>query len=124
MAALGYTVGVVIVRGVLDIPVLAARSDGPLGDASTLQFALAAFGAGLLATALMHLLLVTTPRPHSFFAWIVGLITTLVAVLPFTQEAPLSAQLATAAINVVVGVIIGSLVAGVARRALQRSRSP
>ena len=123
VAALAYAVGVVIVRGVFGIPMLAPTSDGALGDASTWQFAMAAFGAGLLATALMHMLLVVTPRPFAFFGWIVGLITTLVAVLPFTQEAALSAKLATSVVNLVVGLVIASLVAGTARRALRPPRA-
>lgn len=123
VAALAYAVGVVIVRGVFDIPMLAPRSDGALGDASTWQFALAAFVAGLLATALMHLLLVATPRPYAFFGWIMGLVITLVAVLPYTQEASLSAKLATTIVNLVVGLVIASLVAGTARRSLRPPRT-
>jgi hypothetical protein len=120
VAALGYAVGVVIVRGVFDVPILAPRSDGALGDASTWQFSAAAFVAALLATALMHVLLVATPRPFSFFGWIVGLVTVLLVVLPFAQDASLSAKIATAVINLVVGIIIGTLVAGVGRRSLRR----
>jgi hypothetical protein len=123
VAALAYAVGVVIVRGVFDIAMLAPTAEGVLGDASTWQFALAAFVAALLATALMHLLLVATPRPYAFFGWIVGLVVTLVAVLPFTQEAALSAKLATAIVNLVVGLVIASLVAGTARRALRPART-
>lgn len=120
VAALGYIVGIVIARGVFGLAVPVATSNGPLGEARTWQLALVAFVAGLLATGLMHLLLVATPRPHSFFAWIAGLLITLLAVLPFTQQAPLSAKLAVATINLVVGLIIASLVAGVARRAVRR----
>jgi hypothetical protein len=122
VAAFGYAVGVVITRGVFDIPVLAPERAGVTGDASTWWYAGAAFGAALLATALVHLLLLITPRPLKFFTWIVGLATTLVTVLPFTQRADLSAQLATAAINLVVGIMIGSLVRSVAVRAIRPPR--
>jgi hypothetical protein len=49
-------------------------------------------------------------------ASIMGLATLLATVLPFAQEAPLSSQVATAIINLVVGVTITSLVRGVAAR--------
>jgi hypothetical protein len=124
VAALAYTVGVVIARGVLDVAVLAPSSAGVFGDASTWYFAAGAFVAALLATGLLHVLLLGTPRPFSFFAWIVGLVTTLVTVLPFTQDAELSAKLTTAAINLVVGVVIGTLLRGVGGRALRGSRRP
>lgn len=119
VAALAYVVGVVVARGLLDIPVLAPTTAGTLGDGSTWSLAGTAFLAGLVATALMHLLLIATPRPLKFFGWIVGLLTVLVTVLPFMQEAELSAQLATATINLIVGAIIGSLVSGVAVRSVR-----
>jgi hypothetical protein len=119
VAALAYLVGVVIARGLLDVPVLAPKAAGTLGDGSTWSLALTAFAAGLIATALMHLLLVATPRPLAFFGWIVGLLTALAAVLPFMREAELSAQVATAVINLVVGAVIGSLISGVAARSVR-----
>jgi hypothetical protein len=122
VAAFGYGVGVVIARGVFDIPVLAPERAGVTGDASTGWYAAAAFIAALLATALVHLLLLLTPRPLKFFAWIVGLATTLVTVLPFTQRADLAPQVATAVINLVVGIMIGSLVSSVAVRAIRPPR--
>jgi hypothetical protein len=122
VAAFGYAVGVVIARGVFDVPVLAPKGAGVTGDASTWWYAAAAFVAALVATALLHILLLVTPRPFSFFGWIVGLATTLVAVLPFTQRADLSAQVATAVINLVVGIMIGTLLRGVGARALRPTR--
>jgi hypothetical protein len=122
VAAFGYAVGVVIARGVFNVPVLAPEAAGVTGDASTWWYAAVAFVAALLATALMHLLLLATPRPFAFFGWIVGLATTLVTVLPFTQRAEVAAQVATALINLVVGVMIASLVRGVAARAVRPVR--
>jgi hypothetical protein len=123
VAALAYAVGVVIVRVLFDIPVLAPEREGALGDSTTWQLAGTAFAVALLATALMHLLLVVTPRPYSFFGWIMGLGTVLVTVLPFGQDAPLSSQVATAIINLVVGATITSLVRGVAARAIRPARN-
>jgi Family of unknown function (DUF6069) len=124
VAALAYVVGIVVARVVFDVPVLAPEREGALGDSTTSQLALTAFGAALLATALMHLLLVVTPRPYSFFAWIMGLIVVLVTVLPFAWEAPVSSQVATAIINLVVGAMITSLVRGTAARAVRPARRP
>jgi hypothetical protein len=124
VAALAYAVGIVIARVVFDLPVLAPEKDGALGDSTTWQLAMTAFAAALLATALMHLLLVATPRPYSFFAWIMGLATALVTVVPFAQDAPASSQMATAIINLVVGATIISLVRGVAARAVRPARRP
>jgi hypothetical protein len=124
VAALAYAVGIVVARVVFDVPVLAPERDGALGDSTTWQLALTAFGVAILATALMHLLLAATPRPYSFFAWIMGLVVLLVTVLPFAQDAPRSSQVATAIINLVVGATITSLVRGVAARAVRPAGRP
>ena len=41
-------------------------------------------GCALLATALLHVLLLGTPRPFTFFAWITGLADVVAAAAPFT----------------------------------------
>jgi hypothetical protein len=68
----------------------------------------------------MHLLLLTTPRPKTFFGWIVGLGTAVAVVWPFATGASLDAKVATALIHLVIGVAIGSLVSGVAVWAVSR----
>jgi len=55
-------VGILVCRWLFNIPVLAPRQGGAWGDASTAAYAIAA-AAALVATAIMHLLLVATPRP-------------------------------------------------------------
>jgi hypothetical protein len=62
VAALIGVVGILIIRGVLDIHVLAPASRGTWESTSALEYAGSAFVGGLVATGLMHLLLVTTPR--------------------------------------------------------------
>jgi hypothetical protein len=122
VAALVAVVGVVIARGLFDVPVLAPTGEGTLGDASTARLAvLAALAAlaALLATGLMHLLLVSTPRPFRFFAWIVALLVVVAVLAPFTTGASLDTKVATAAINLAIGLAIGSLVPGVARSAIR-----
>ena len=119
VAALVAVVGVVIARGLFDVPVLAPNGEGTLGDASTARLAVLAALAALLATGLMHLLLVSTPRPFGFFAWIVALLVVVAVLAPFTTGASLDTKVATAAINLVVGLAIGTLVPSVARSALR-----
>ncbi|SDK09221.1 hypothetical protein SAMN04487820_104193 [Actinopolyspora mzabensis] len=122
VAALVGLVAVVVMRGVLRIPVLGPSRYGTLGDVSTARLCLFAALAALLATALVHLLLVTTPRPHLFFGWIVTLATVAVAVRPFTTDAALQTQVASCALNVVIGLAIGTLVTGVAAGASRPRR--
>ena len=121
VAALIALVGVVVARGIFLIPVLGPSKYGTFGDVSTVWLcATAALGA-LVATGLMHLLLLTTPRPNAFFGWIVALITVVFALEPFTIEAPLDTQIATGLINLIIGLAIGTLISGVAAAAIRRS---
>jgi hypothetical protein len=114
-------VGVLFARGLFDVPVLAPTEDGTLGDASTAQLAGLAALAALAATGLMHLLLLSTPRPWRFFAWIVSLLIVVAVLLPFTTDAELDTKVATAVINLVIGLAIGTLVPAVARSATRIS---
>ena len=65
VAALAVLAGVLITRGVLGIPVLAPKTANNFGNSATAVYALLAAGAALLATALLHMLLLGTPRPSS-----------------------------------------------------------
>ncbi len=118
VAALVIFAGTLVVRGVFGVPVLAPEEAGNLGDAGTVGYALLAGLVALLATALLHLLLLSAPRALSFFGWIVGLATAIAAVTPFTQGAEISSQVATGLINLVCGIAIASLLRGVGRTAV------
>jgi hypothetical protein len=120
VAALIALVGVLLCRWLFNIPILAPRRDGAWGDASTAGYAVAAAAVALVATAIMHLLLLGTPRPRLFFAWIIGLATVIAVAFPFSTTAPLSQKAATAVLNLVLGCAIGTLVRGVAARAVPR----
>src|SRR5512132_2257705 len=115
VAALVAVVGVLIARGLFDVPVLAPTDEGALGNASTLRLAAFAAIAALLPTGLLHLLLLSTPQPRRFFAWIITLATIAAALVPFLTGADLDEKIATSAITLVVGLAIGSLLSGVAR---------
>jgi hypothetical protein len=120
VAGLVALVGVLVCRWLFGIPVLAPQRDGAYGDAHTTAMVLVAAAAALLATGLVYLLLLSTPRPLIFFGWIVGLATLLVVIFPFRTSAPLSAKIATAAVDLVIGIAIGTLLNGVAARSVRR----
>lgn len=124
VAALVAVVGTLFCRGILDIPLLAPEGNGVWGDADTATYAFGAALAALLATGLMHLLLLATPRPGTFFTWIMVLATAVAVLVPFTLSASRESQLATAAINLLIGVAIGTLVSASARSAVQAAASP
>jgi Family of unknown function (DUF6069) len=119
VAALVALVGTLLCRWLFNIPILAPRRDGAYGDVHTTTLVLAAAGAALIATALAHLLLLSTPRPMVFFGWIVGLATLVVVLFPFSTTAPLSEKVATAGVDLVIGFAIGSLVGGVGARSIR-----
>jgi hypothetical protein len=119
VAALIAVVGILVCRWLFTIPILAPKRAGAWGDASTGTYALASAGAALVATAIMHLLLLGTPRPQAFFFWIIGLATVVAVVFPFSTAAPVSQKADTGVVNLILGIAIGSLVNGVASRAVQ-----
>jgi hypothetical protein len=65
----------------------------------------------------VHLLLLSTPRPLSYFGWIVGLATLAAVVVPFLSVSPLSVAVAMAVIHLIIGLAIGTLISGAARAA-------
>jgi Family of unknown function (DUF6069) len=119
VAALVALVGVLVCRWLLHIPLLAPKSDGAYGDAHTTGLVLISAAAALVATGLVHLLLLSVPRPLTFFAWIIGLATVLAVLVPFSTAAPLTAKIATAVVDLVLGVAIGSLISSVAARSVR-----
>ena len=120
VAALIALVGVLVCRWLFNIPILSPQRDGAWGDASTAGYALASAAIALAATGMMHLLLLAAPYPRVFFGWIIALATVIAVVYPFSTTAPLSQKLATAAVNLILGIAIWSLVTEVSRRAGRR----
>ena len=57
-----------------------------------------------------------TPRPRSFFSWIVGLGTLVGVVLPFGLTGTVAGRLATAGVNLVIGLAVLSLLNSVLAR--------
>jgi hypothetical protein len=119
VAGLVALVGVLVCRWLFGIPLLAPKSQGAYGDVHTTDLVLLAAGAALVATALAHLLILSTPRPLTFFGWIIGLATVLAVLVPFSTNAPLTAKAATAVVDLILGVAIGTLISGVAARSVR-----
>jgi hypothetical protein len=119
VAALVALAGILICRWLLHIPVLAPQHDGAWGDASTGEYTLVAAAVALAATALMYLLAIATPKPSAFFGWIIGLVTLVAVIFPFSTTAQTSQKLGTAAVNLVLGIAIGTLLNGVAARSMR-----
>lgn len=117
VAALIALVGVLIARGIFHVAVLSSDLSGTWGNANTAGYVLLAFCAGLVATALIQgLLLSSTPSPFTFFDWIIALLTVAMTVAPFAAGGGLAPKFATAATNLVIGIAIWSLTLSVARR--------
>jgi hypothetical protein len=123
VAALIALVGILVARGVFDVPVLAPKGEGTWGDADTFRYALFCGFAALVATGLLHLLLISTPRPLKFFSWIIGLATVAAALAPFIGNGTTSSKIATGLINLIVGIAIGTLLTGAARSAMRNRRT-
>ena len=120
VAGLVALVGILVCRWLFKVPILSPSRDGAWGDASTAGYVFASAAIALAATGLMNLLLFATPYPRVFFGWIIGLATVVAVVFPFSTDAPLSKKAATALVNLVLGIAIGTLVGEVSRRAVGR----
>ncbi|MDG3009473.1 hypothetical protein G4X40_04860 [Rhodococcus sp. D2-41] len=118
VAALIVVLGLLVVRGLLDTPVIS-----PLGTNYSQAATLAGYAAAaaLVATALLHLLLVSTPTAMSFFNWICTLATIIAAVLPFAQYGSTASKVASAIVYLIVGFAITSLLDGVATSARRKA---
>jgi hypothetical protein len=123
VAVLVAVVGILVCRWLFNIPILAPRQDGAYGDVHSTDLILAAAAAALVATGIVNLLLLSTPRPLTFFRWIIALGTLVIVLYPFSTGAPVSEKVATAAVDLVIGFAIGSLVTGVAWRSIRRRRT-
>jgi hypothetical protein len=111
VTALTGLVGVLVIQVLARVVPRVADTPVAHGSGTALLCAVAALAA-LAATGLSHLLVVSTPRPIAYLGWIVGLATAAATVVPFTTGLPLTAALAGAVLNLVIGLAVGSLVTG------------
>jgi hypothetical protein len=103
-------VGYLFVRGILGIPIVGARPNGGVVQPTMFAYAAVAAMGGIVATGLAHVLLLTTPRPRSFFNWIITLATIAAMLVPLAIDQPWQVRIATAGVNLAIGVTIGVLV--------------
>ncbi len=59
-----------------------------------------------------------TPRPRMFFSWIIGLATVAGVAAPFAVGDVVESQVATACINLALGICVLSLLGGVMARTI------
>jgi Family of unknown function (DUF6069) len=116
VAGLAGLVGVLIVRVVFDIAAYAPRGVGAFGDDTTVALCVGAALAALVATGLAQLLMLSTPQPLTYFGWIVGLGTAVAVVVPLLTGLT-AATVAEAVLHLIIGIAVGSLVAGSAAAA-------
>ena len=122
VAALVAFLGVLIARGIFGIELLAPEREGVIGDTTTGVYVLMAGLGSLVATLILQILAALIPRPLSFFSWIVGLVTLVFAVVPFTTGASPASQFATGLINLCVGLTILTLLPRGAYAAMRPGR--
>jgi Family of unknown function (DUF6069) len=123
VAALVALVGVLVCDGVLNLDMVEPPLL-PIGSAFVWRYALTAAVLALVATALAHVLVLTTPRPRAFLSWIVGLATVVGVVLPFAADGTLGGRLATAVVDLLIGLAVLSLLGSVLARTVSISPPP
>lgn len=117
VAALVAAVGALICDSLLDVTLIPVWGHDVLTLSDRAALPVGAAVTALLATALLHLLLVAVPSPVRFFNWVVALVAIAFAVAPFGYDATTKTQVATAVVDFVVVVSIGILLRAAARRA-------
>lgn len=120
VAGLVALAGVLVLQGVFDIELVPSVLLLDVAGWVGLDYAVTALVLTLLATGTAHALAVMTPQPRMFFSWIVGVATVCGAAVPFALDADLVSQVATAALHVVLGVCVSSLVGAVLSRVVHR----
>ena len=102
-------------RGVLASPWWGHRRWSALGHADRELGDLRRGRRHCVATGLLHILILPTPRPMAFFSWIVGLGTVAAVAVAVHRPASRSpGAVASAIINAVIGLAILSILARVA----------
>ncbi|MBA2308890.1 MAG: hypothetical protein H0W01_06260 [Pseudonocardiales bacterium] len=110
--------GVLAIRGLLKIAILSGR--GQLVNEAILTVPIAAAAAALIATGLLNLLMISTPRPSLFFNSLAGVVLVVMVLLVFLANAgDLADKIATAALYLLIGLVIMGLLTGVARTAIK-----
>lgn len=107
VAALIGVAGVFVLEDVFGLGVDSPPVAGAGSDATAWAVAGASFA--LASAVVLHLLAVSTPRPRSFFGWVIGLVTVVLAALPFAGAVDPVPDLLAAMIWIVIGAAVWSL---------------
>jgi len=117
VAALVGLVGVVIVDQILSLDLAVKDVFGT--DSTGAAYVVGAAVFAVLAGGLLHLLVLTTPKPKAFFGWIMFLGTLTAALLPLTWTDKLESSISAGVVNALIGIAIWSLLVGVLGRTLR-----
>lgn len=74
----------------------------------------------LAAAVVLYLLVMSTPRPRSFFGWVIVLATVILAAVPFADRADIVEAVLAAVVWVIIGSAVWSLLTGTLSRTLVR----
>lgn len=94
-----------------------------LGTGSdTMAWVVAGALFALVAALVLWLLVLSTPRPRSFFGWVVALATVILAAVPFAGRADLVPAILAAVVWIIIGSAVYSLLTGtLSRTVVQRT---
>jgi hypothetical protein len=119
VAALVAAIGELVFEAILNVPLISIADGGTTTWTDRASYWLGAAILALLATGLLHLLIVAVPQPTRFFTWVLVLTAVVLVAAPFGYDEPRSSQVATAVTGLGVVIAIGALLPGVARRAVR-----
>jgi len=122
VAALVGLVGVVIVDQILSFELAVQDVFGV--NSTGAAYVVGAAVIAVLAGGLLHLLVLTTPKPKAFFGWIMFLGTLTAALLPLTWTDVLESSISAGIVNALIGIAIWSLLLGVLSRTLRPGTTP
>ncbi|KQR10515.1 DUF6069 family protein [Cellulomonas sp. Leaf334] len=117
VTALIGLVGVLIVDQILDIELVVKDIFGT--ESTGAAFVVGGVLSSVLAGGLLHVLVLSTPKPRAFFGWIMFLATLTAALLPLTWTDVLESSIASGLVNAVIGIAIWTLLLGVLSRTLR-----
>ncbi|MFI6424146.1 DUF6069 family protein [Promicromonospora sp. NPDC050880] len=76
----------------------------------------------LLAAVVLYLFVLSTPRPRSFFGWVVALATVILAAVPFADRADIVPAVLAAVVWIIIGSAVYSLLTGTLSRTVVQQR--
>ena len=120
VAGLAATTVLFVARSLVGSAVLVAPPGRSPADLSYLDAFLVAFVIGLVATAVLQVLLLVVPRGTSFFAWISTLFLVLSLGPVFAMDVPMESKVWLSALHAVAYAVVVSLLLGAVPRVARR----